>query len=510
METREIRLGEYASIPYSPEGFELFFKLTHDFLVPDHARPWVYSIFEGEQRDKGVVIVSFRGSAKSTILAAFMAYYLGHHPDTSNGIIRANEIAANESGRHISNIIAGNPGWRAFFPHVVPDDVGASHGKKGTKWTSGAYEIIDTRVPESVWRQRRAKRASPSLYALPYKSRAIMGKRITGKLLFDDIHDELNTESERELEKTKSIVDGPILNLMVGDAQDIFIGNAWLPNDIQEEKIETGEYLSMRVPAIRPDGEATWPDKFPIEWLEKRKRVIGDAKFAQFFMCDASAMSERSFTYIQYPAELVNETWVSRNGVDYSSILPGQTKTRHQTYFCIATVIQHPDGYWIVYDGVLKQVTQAEAEGIIKATQDRYPASAGTVVELDGKGEEFYASVMLRNPRLNLIGMKTGGAKKEQRWLDFLQPMLVDGSLRIATGDSYFLTMLREILTYYPNVSRNHPGKDAMDAVFWAMRPDLLSQANKRVTKRPTRRNPFFSLGKIGNKSAETGIKVLH
>jgi hypothetical protein len=193
--------------------------------------------------------------------------------------------------------------------------------------------------------------------------------------------------------------------------------------------------------------------------------------------------------------------------VDYASLLPGQQKTQHQTHFCIAHVLLHPDGYWIVYDGVLKQVTQTEAEAIIELSEAKFPKCMGTVVELDGKGEEFYAAVTIRNPGLNLIPMKTGGIKKEIRWLDFLQPMLANGSLRIATGTSYFLMMLKEVLNAYPNISRGHPGKDALDAVFWAMRPDLLGQIKKApiITKK---RNPFFSLGKIGT-GAEAQTKVL-
>jgi hypothetical protein len=205
---------------------------------------------------------------------------------------------------------------------------------------------------------------------------------------------------------------------------------------------------------------------------------------------------------------MVDITWPERNGVDYASLLPGQQKTQHQTHFCIAHVLLHPDGYWIVYDGVLKQVTQTEAEGIIELSEAKFPKCMGTVVELDGKGEEFYASVMIRNPTLNLIPMKTGGIKKEIRWLDFLQPMLANGKLRIATGNSYFLMMLKEILNSYPNISRGHPGKDALDAVFWAMRPDLLGNIKKPPIMRARKRNPFFSLGKIGT-GAETQTKVL-
>ena len=322
-----------------------------------------------------------------------------------------------------------------------------------------------------------------------------MGKRCTGVMLLDDIHDETNTSSERELDKLVAKVDTEILETQVPGTEVIFISNAWLPNDINEQKRATGEYLYMKTPAIQEDGTATWPERISLEYLEKRRKDIGDARFAQLYMCDASKMQNRTFTFIEYPRENLNEGFATRGGVDFAAHMAGQAATRHQSHFAIAYVMQHPDNFHVVYDGVLKQCTQKQAEQIILSSEERFPTWLGANFELDGKGETFYESIMANNPGLMLTGVKTGGIKKEMRWEDFLQPMFADGKLRIASGDSYFLKMLRELLEYYPNVGRAHPGRDAMDAVFWAMRYEFAKRKSPFVMKQK-KGNPFYTLAK--------------
>ena len=49
------------------------------------------------------------------------------------------------------------------------------------------------------------------MLGLGYKSRAIIGKHPTGVLLIDDIHDENNTRSGRELEMVRQVLAGTIL-----------------------------------------------------------------------------------------------------------------------------------------------------------------------------------------------------------------------------------------------------------------------------------------------------------
>ncbi len=498
--TFDLSEGQFADLEENAENFGFFFQLTHNLTLTSFARTWVDMIYDAQTAEKGVIIIDFRGSAKSTVMGAFIAYYIGHHPNSTNAIIRANDDSASESGRHVAGIIAKNPAWRLFFPQIVPD-VGIPtsdkmHGSRGAKWSRTGYEVIDTSMPESNWRQRQAERATPTLLCLSYESKGIMGRRITGKLLFDDVHDEANTASESELEHLKRKVLREIFPLRTKTAQTIFIGNAWLPNDIHEEQRNTGEYLFRRGSAENPDGTATWPEEYPTKLLESRKKELGEAAYAQMYLCDASMMAERSFTFQQYAHDMIKESWPHRGGVDYASLLAGQRKTRHQSHFAIAYVAMHPDGFWIIHDGVLKQVTQLDAENILIASQDRFPSWMGSVVELDGKGEEFYASIYTRNKNLRLTPMKTGGIKKEIRWLDHLQPKLGNGSLRVSTGDSYFLQMLRELLTYYPNVSRGHPGRDAMDAVFWAMRPELVSNVQRHGIVAKKKQNAFFTLAR--------------
>jgi phage terminase large subunit-like protein len=121
-----------------------------------------------------------------------------------------------------------------------------------------------------------------------------------------------------------------------------------------------------------------------------------------------------------------------------------------------------------------------------------------TVVEGDGKGEEFIQTIR-RNPGLRILALKTGGKRKSARLEKGLQPALASGQVKISDANTPFLNALRKELADYPH-SRHD---DTMDAVYWALRgmPDVLvgekvfdELPDKNYKKKSV--NPFNSLAR--------------
>jgi len=143
-----------AGSEFSPEGFRAYFNVINDPLeLLDHAYYcWVIPLFyskgligvdkfkeyytgKGEKFSfvmdeclkyelpkSGMVAEAFRESAKSiTLTIGFMSYFIGHHPETSNLLIQVADNPAQQNTAKIAELIRNNPGWKAIFPHVIPD-----------------------------------------------------------------------------------------------------------------------------------------------------------------------------------------------------------------------------------------------------------------------------------------------------------------------------------------------------------------------------------------------------
>ena len=486
----KFKVGEFVGIDDTPEAFEFFFELVVGKQLPPHARRWIKAIYEAKEQKRGVIIESFRGSAKSTIMTVFMAWRMGHNPMASNIIIRSSMNSANDAGARVAKIISHNSAWKLFFPHVVPLPGDKRFAGGGGSWSAGSgYEIYDNRMSVEEWAQRNAKRTSPSLTSFAYSSKSIIGNRATGVLLIDDIHDEDNTTSELELQRTIRSWTDTISRTRTPECWTIFIGTPWLTNDLLAQLKETGEYVSLKTRVMGPDGEPTWPQMFDKEGIEKLKRedLTGGPGFARMYMCDPSQMENRIFTYHNFPEDAIEETWLMRGGVDYASI-EGGGNMRYRSHFALAYVGQNPiDGKWVVVDGVLAQMSQGQAEQAVVAAQQLFPNWDYATVEADGKGAEFIA-VLARHPDLKIVPEKTHGVKKRDRITKGLEPILRNGTLRISTASTPFLDRVRMFLNLYPNVSRNDPGWDALDAIYWAVYHELVGLTPDVRNKRPWER----------------------
>lgn len=449
-----------------PNGFEAFYRLIHGRYLPRHAREWIEAIYRARGAGKqGVVIEAFRGSWKTTTLTVtYSAWWLGMNASKSVLLVQVGDDIAHDNTAAVASIIRDHPGWKAAFPNIVPDD------ERG--WGAGGYEVKDNTVEYGEWRAMNANRKDPSLLGAGYKSREIIGKH-PGLLIVDDIHDENNTASERELETVKRTLKGTILPTMLKETRAIFVGTPWVENDILAYMKATGEYEVVRTPVLDQNGEPVFGEVFGKAEIERARRVSGANEFARMYLLDLSASKNKTFRYMTYPHEAIRWDWVMVGGVDYAGTMNERRNIEGSgDYFAMAYVAKLPQGGAVVVDGVLDRCTQAQAEVYVKRAQEIFPGWTLSVVEGDGKGEEFI-QVIRRNPGLRILPLKTGGKGKARRLEKEMSPWLENGSVRISSADTPFLNELRHELDTYPNCEHD----DALDALYWALRgiPDVLS-----------------------------------
>jgi predicted phage terminase large subunit-like protein len=318
-----------------------------------------------------------------------------------------------------------------------------------------------------------ANRRDPTLLGVSYKSRAIIGRHPDGVLIVDDIHDENNTSSERELATVRKILTGTIFPTITPDTWKVFVGTPWVEDDVLQYTANTGEFVHVMTPVYR-DEEYTWPEKFDEREVERQKNLAGSMEFSRMFLLDLTARLKRFFKYMTFPAANVDYSWPIVAGVDYAGVRDNlfRKDTGERSYFAIAYIAKLPGGGAVVIDGVLEKCSQAQAETYVMRGQSMYPNYLHAVVESDGKGDDFI-QVIQRNPNMRVHPKGTKGKGKDLRFM-IMQPWLEFGQVRISDAETPFLTELRKELNTYPDCKY----KDALDAIYWAMRgvEDVLSR----------------------------------
>jgi hypothetical protein len=470
-------------------GFSHFYRLVFGRELPRHARDeWLPAIYQAHARGKGAVIQAFRGAAKTTTLSvAWVAFRIGHKPECSNLVVQAGDKAAHDTSQQIADLIANSQTWRAVFPSVCPDT------KQG--WGAAGYEVRRTDIDYEEWRARcaKVKGKDPTLLGLGYRSRALIGKHPSGVLLIDDIHDENNTRSAKELAMVRQIMKGTILPTVLPETWQVMVGTPWVVNDVLAGLQASGRYLAVRTPVLR-GGEIVWPERFSKQDLDGIRQAVGEKEFARMYLLDLDAASgshlRRSWLN-SYPAEKISPAWPVVMGVDYASTAD-QLNAGRRDFFAVAIGRALPGGTGVVLvDGFRGKVSQGEAEIQLKRLASLYPTTQIIGVEAVGKGEEFF-HLMLRTSRLPLQPVNTGRSSKGERFEKGMAPLFQFRRAWVADVETPFIRSFKDEWVRWPQGEHD----DTLDAVYWMLyvgAPHLISTEGRQ----PKHKNPFAELGRI-------------
>lgn len=275
--------------------------------------------------DRSVSILPV-GHSKSIGAAALSMLLLGQDPTTRGAIVSAAEAQAMKPLGVVSDYIQTSQELKLVFPDLAPTR------RSRELWTQTAITV-----------DRPPGIADPSLVAIGFDSKKIVGSRLNW-IVVDDILNEENTRTKEAREKLLMWFDSSVLSRIDWrNARIIVINTAWHPDDIVHhlEKLppdgpgwatlrmdiegnvkiqddwgnqQKGAYWDhphlrpaspdpneecYRLRAHDPDPDNTvplWPGEFPRERIDKLRLdyVAAPAKFNQLYMgvCrdDASAM----------------------------------------------------------------------------------------------------------------------------------------------------------------------------------------------------------------------------
>lgn len=330
-----------------------------------HARVLDDAILTTLTQPEGRLIVSMTVRAgKSTTCSRWLpAWYLGHHPDQrvglachEAGLAREHSGAARQIFTEWGPRIFGlgvDPGSRARHRWDVAEHAGGmlSFGVGGVP-TGRGFGLLLIDDPIKDWRQ--AQNADQRRY--------------------------INEEWWQ----------GSIAHRVEAGGHVIVICSRWHEDDLSGflKREFPGDWTELRLPAICDDpdhdplgrqlGESYWPDKWPVELLEARRRTVGERVWlAQFQGRPTGDIGE------VFPTDRLQ--WVDRSVLARTDIRWCRGWDLAATegdgdYTAGGLIGRYPDGRWLIADMVRGQWAEGTVRQklIDQAAQDR----PGTMIEL--------------------------------------------------------------------------------------------------------------------------------
>jgi phage terminase large subunit-like protein len=248
--------------------FVYLWNLLQTYSTPDHhARiaMWLQECWaRGDQR---LLLMAFRASGKSTLIALYSAWRLCRDPDLRILVLSAESSLSERMVRNIRKIIEKHPLTRNLIP------------KKADQWANDCFTV------------RRARELKePSVRA------AGLFSNITGSradiIICDDVEvpNTCDTVDKRRILRERL---GENEFILVPGGTQIYAGtpHTWDSIYADAPKRELGQddvflkdYKRLSLPILNAAGKSAWPERYSITDIEYLKRQTGPNKFASQMM----------------------------------------------------------------------------------------------------------------------------------------------------------------------------------------------------------------------------------
>lgn len=526
------------TLPVSVEGFCAWYECKFKRPVPPVVQyVWAPAYVDAFQKHEGVLVEGHRGSGKSTFLITWVEYLIGKRPVGSSQLIRINAQQAGEADELISSTIEFHPAWKMCFPHVVPD--------KDKGWSISGRFVKDVEICKEdnsgygEWTQMCSSDhlAEPSFLCSGITSRDFIGKHPSNGQYYDDLHDEGNTRSAREMQEIVDIIEKNIVPTWTRPDSRPVLGVActlWSPRDGYHALLRTGIFKHIKTPIFVYDDdrtiqygderiEAFWTKKYDDLKFEVNGRMAvpmwrkydgttinqlmkqNPVYFDLMYMCNLESIKgkvlKEEWLHV-YPMDKIHPSWPIYFGIDFASS-EDKLKDKVHDYFALAVLAVLPWGGSVLIDGFREHLEFFEAVERVKSFSSKYPTLVSVGVEKWGSGEKF-KQALLYNSNLNVIPFPFDGApvrSKGQRYQFELSPMFVDGRLWISDIPNEFINRFREEWVTWDGGKTATGHDDCMDALYVAC-----GVAQAHLMPRPKESSLEFAPRTTGLKSAWASV----
>ncbi|SDE43039.1 phage terminase large subunit [Rhodospira trueperi] len=215
------------------------------------------------ERDRGCLLMAFRGSGKSTVVGLFCAWLLAGWPDTRILVLAAEHALATRMVRNVKRILERHPAT----PDLKPP--------RADQWAADQFTVV-----------RPTESRDPSMVA-----RGVTGN-ITGSradvIICDDVEVPNTADTVIKRAHLRARLSELDYVLTPGGVQ-VYVGTPHAHHSIYaaEARPEAGEtrpflhgFPRLEIPLLGADGKSAWPDKFTAATIAQIRRHQGPNKFA--------------------------------------------------------------------------------------------------------------------------------------------------------------------------------------------------------------------------------------
>jgi hypothetical protein len=253
----ELSLSEFLAREFLPAVSAV----EGDLVEAPHLRSWAELL----ERHRFVAIIAFRGSLKSTLAKAVVAHALRSH---ARGAYDAVYYSATVDLAR----------WHLRRLKLYLESLAPSWG-----WR-------DATAGEAVLRYERSGAIfSCEPAGLDQASRGRRGNL----LVLDDVSDPKKLASMADIQRALEALQRRILPLLKDRAARVLlVGTPLIEGDVIAWAEKNPEFMTVRLPALLPDGSPAWPGKYPREELERIRRLVGERSFNAEYLLHAVAPTD--------------------------------------------------------------------------------------------------------------------------------------------------------------------------------------------------------------------------
>lgn len=283
-----------------------------------HHEIWFKSMFDFNT--PYVNIVAARDSAKSTISIYALVWLLCKFPYLTFGIIAVSSVVARDRLSMIRSLFTENSRFKNVFPEIRIDKQRPDTQDEFSIWSESDEEGLPQDY--TTWRtlvtlNKSQLTKNPSIFAAGNGGRGVIGRRISGILLLDDMVDEtfLSVDAQNKMMR---YINQTLIPCITEGGRVWNIGTRWMLDDIYEQLGKNEQWKTITIPAILYDkgvAYSYWPEYWPLEKLEQKRLTMNDdVLFRIMYLCDPSAVTamlfRRDLLFREFPTALPEFTQI--------------------------------------------------------------------------------------------------------------------------------------------------------------------------------------------------------
>lgn len=343
--------------------------------------------------DRLVIFAHVEAGKTQQINISSLLHRIGNNPNLRCAIISNTSNQAEKLINLLANYIEKNTRLHKVFPHIRPSK----------PWTYNALTI-----------ERPTSAKDPTIQACGVHGN-ITGSRLDF-LILDDVLDYENTRTKYQRDEIWNWYASAVVGRLTKNAKVVCVGTAYHPDDLLHRLVSHRGFKGIRFPVLTEEGQSHWPERWPIDRIEKKRIELGPLEFARQMLClardEESSYCKREWVDFclergngkpkAYALSHLPPGYRTFTGVDIA--VQRKARSDKTVFFTIAV---HPDGAREVLD-----ITSGrfDVEEIIKTITEMHLRYHSLIMVENNAAQDFIRQLGVRQ-NVPVKGFTTGRNK---------------------------------------------------------------------------------------------------